>query len=62
MKNGERGNSGVVEKPIHVALNEVKGLLTLAGSASRRFFAVLRMTERAFFNSPAVPIFSSERT
>jgi len=37
------------------ALNEVKGLLTLVESASRRSFATLRMTQRASLNSPAVP-------
>jgi hypothetical protein len=52
---------GLLKNPIRVtpstgsgrALNEVKGLLTLVESASRRFFAVLRTTERTFFNSPA---------
>jgi hypothetical protein len=45
---------GLLKNPIHVNLNEVKGLLTLVESASRRFFAVLRMTERAFLNNPTV--------
>jgi len=48
------GTVGLLKNPIRVTLNEVKGLLTLVESASRRFFAVLRMTERAFFNSPTV--------
>jgi hypothetical protein len=39
----------------YVTLNEVKGLLTLAESTSRRFFAALRMTRGGFFNSPTVP-------
>jgi len=46
---------GLLRNPIHVTLNEVKGLLTLVESSSRRFFAALRMTRGGFFNSPTLP-------
>jgi hypothetical protein len=45
---------GLLRNPIHVTLNEVKGLLTLVESTSRRFFAALRITRGGFFNSPSV--------
>ena len=45
---------GLLKNPIYVTLNEVKGLLTLVESSSRRFFAALRMTRGGFFNSPAM--------
>gem|GEM_PF-6654549 len=45
-------NLGLLRNPIHVTLNEVKGLLTLVESSSRRFFAAFRMTKGGFFNSP----------
>jgi len=48
------GSVGLLRNPIHVTLNEVKGLLTLVESSSRRFFAALRMTRGGFFNSPSV--------
>jgi len=46
---------GLLRNPIHVTLNEVKGLLTPVESSSRRFFAALRMTRGGFFNGPIVP-------
>ncbi len=49
------GTVGLLRNPRHVTLNEVKGLLTLVVSSSRRFFAALRMTSGGFFNSPTVP-------
>jgi len=45
-------NLGLMRNSIHVTLNEVKGLLTLVESSSRRFFAALRMTRGGSFNSP----------
>ncbi len=47
------GAMGLLRSPTHVT-NEVKGLLTLVESSSRRFFAALRMTRGGFFNSPAM--------
>jgi hypothetical protein len=54
-KHPEIVSVGLLRNPIHVALNEVKGLLTLVESSSRRFFAALRMTRGGFFNNPSVP-------
>jgi hypothetical protein len=48
------GTVGLLRNPVHVTLNEVKGLLALVESSSRRFFAALRMTKGGFFNSPTV--------
>ena len=45
---------GLLKNPVHVTMNEVKGLLTLVESTSRRFFAALRMTRYGFFDSPTV--------
>jgi hypothetical protein len=51
---GDRDRSRLLRNPIHVTLNEVKGLPTLVESLSRRFFAALRMTRGGFFNNPSV--------
>ena len=56
-RHGKLGTPGLLKNPIRVTLNEVKGLLTLAESTSRRFFAALRMTRGGFFNSPTLPLF-----
>ncbi len=53
----KQGTVGLLRNPSHVTLSEVKGLLTLVESPSRRFFAALRMTRGGFFNSPTVPVF-----
>jgi hypothetical protein len=45
-------NLGLMRNSIHVTLNEVKGLLTLVESSSRRLFATLRMTRGGSFYSP----------
>jgi hypothetical protein len=54
MRGRNQGAVGLLRNPVHVTLNEVKGLLTLVESSSRRFFAALRMTKGGFFNGPAV--------
>ncbi len=54
------GGEGTVEKPPSCR-NEAKGLLTLAVSSSRRFFAALRMTRGGFFNSPTEPCSAGEQ-
>jgi len=51
------GTVGLLKNPTHVTLNEVKGLLSPVGSTSRRFFAELRMTERAFLAAPHFPYY-----
>jgi hypothetical protein len=56
-----RGTVGLLKNPTHVTLNEVKGLLTLVESSSRRFFAALRMTRGGLLQQPHCPLFSGTR-
>ena len=52
---------GLLKNPTQVSLNEVKGLLTLVESSSRRFFAALRMTKGGLLQQPrSHPVFWPE--